>query len=178
MSYFDAINWAVETLSAKRIVPLPTGSSSTPTLELAGTVNLTGTTTISGALTTTSTLSPTSTKEPAVNLAHAGGALTAAQSGQTFVGVVDAAYTLPLASVGNGVHFKIMCGALSVGTGLTITRAGSDTIESRVSATGAVLAGKTTITNSGATDVVGDMQWLISDGVSAWRCIGVIGTWA
>src|SRR6266480_5735811 len=158
MPYYDAINWAVETLSAKRIVALPTGSSAAPTLELAGVTTLSGTTTISGTLNTTGAV--TSSRLPTVNLAAATQGLTAAQSGQTFVGAVDAVFTLPAAAtVGAGIHYYIVTGVASGGTGLRCTANAADTLFAAGVTTGA--GGN--ITNSGATDVNGDGVHLVSD---------------
>lgn len=187
MAYLDALNWLVDTLAATRIVPRQTGALAAA-LEIGGTVNITGTTTISGPTTISGTLTTTgavssggavtSDRLPTVNLAAPTQALTAAMSGQTFVAAVDAAFTLPAASVGNGVNFRIITGVASAGTGVTIVRAGADTINTNVSPTGVAITGATTITNTGATDVVGDQQWLVSDGVSVWRGINVQGVWA
>lgn len=117
----------------------------------------------------------TSSRQPAVNLAAASQTLTAAQSGQTFVGVVDAVFTLPAAAtVGAGVHYYIVTGVASGGTGLVVTANGADDIF----AAGVDTAAGGSITNSGATDAIGDNVHLVSDGVSRWVGVSARGTWA
>jgi hypothetical protein len=64
-----------------------------------------------------------------VNLAAASQALTADQSGQKFVGAVDAVFTLPAADAATkGVWYEFETGALSAGTGLSISPAAADHI--------------------------------------------------
>lgn len=126
--------------------------------------------TLTGAITMTGAV-----RQPAVNLAAASQTLTAAQSGQTFVGVVDAAFTLPAAAtVGAGVHYYIVTGVASAGTGLTVVANAADDIF----AAGVDTAAGGTITNSGASDVIGDNLHLVSDGVSRWVGVSARGTWA
>jgi len=140
----------------------------------AFTGNLTGNVTgdVTGAV--TGDVTGSATRLPAVNLAAATQALTIAHSGQTFVGAVDAVFTLPLASVGAGVYYHFVTGVASAGTGLRITAVTPGEIFGAGVDTGA--AGS--ITNSGATDVVGDCITLVSDGVDQWIGINVRGTWA
>ncbi len=130
---------------------------------ISGTVAFTGAVTASGGLKTAATTA-------------ASGATVA---GQLYVGVVDAAFTLPLAASNPGAIITIVTGVASAGTGLTIAPTGSDKIQAMTKASGGTaLTDKTTVTNSGASDVVGDCMVLQSDGVSNWRAISIIGTWA
>jgi hypothetical protein len=113
-----------------------------------------------------------------VNLAAATQALTAAQTGQKFVGAVDAVFTLPAAAAGTkGVWYEFECGALSGGTGLSISPAAADAIGGN--GLGVVL--DKDLINTGATDRLGDMVRIYCTGVAgatAWRIEAVIGTWA
>ena len=110
---------------------------------------------------------------PFVSLAAPTQTLTQARSGQTFVGAVDAVFTLPAASL-PGTFYQIVTGTASAGTGLRVTATGSFTIL----AAGVSTAGNGSITNSGASDVIGDGLILISDGVSQWVGVAARGTWA
>lgn len=110
-----------------------------------------------------------------VNLAAATQTLTAAQSGQKFVGAVDAVFTLPAAAAGTkGVWYEFECGALSSGTGLSISPAAADHIRGN----GLTSVDNKDLINSGATDRLGDMVRLYCDGVDGWVIEAVIGTWA
>jgi hypothetical protein len=109
--------------------------------------------------------------------------LTAAMAGATLIGVVDAAFILPLAADMPGKAFTFITGAVSGGTGLTITRAGADTINMKTfpgNATGVTVAitAATVVTNAGASDVVWDMVTLVSDGVNRWIAVSQVGIWA
>jgi hypothetical protein len=107
------------------------------------------------------------------------GASGATVTGQVYVGAVDAAFTLPAASGNGGGIITIITGVASAGTGLTIAPIGSDKIQAMTKASGGTaLTDKTTVTNTGATDVVGDCMVLQSDGASNWRAISIIGIWA
>lgn len=110
-----------------------------------------------------------------VNLAAATQTLTAAQSSQKFVGVVDAVFTLPAASAATkGVWYEFECGALSTGTGLSISPAAADHIRGN----GLTSVDNKDLINSGASDRVGDMVRLYCDGVDGWVIEAVVGTWA
>lgn len=110
-----------------------------------------------------------------VNLAAATQALTAAQSGQKFVGAVDAVFTLPAAAAGTkGAWYEFECGALSSGTGLSISPAAADHIRGN----GLTAVDDKDLINSGATDRLGDMVRLYCDGVDGWVIEAVLGTWA
>jgi hypothetical protein len=110
-----------------------------------------------------------------VNLAAATQTLTAAQSGQKFVGAVDAVFTLPAAAAGTkGVWYEFECGALSAGTGLSVSPAAAD----HVRGNGLTSVDNKDLINSGATDRLGDMVRLYCDGVDGWVIEAVLGTWA
>ena len=103
------------------------------------------------------------------------GALTTAMSGRLCIGVVDAAYTLPAPTA--GVWYTIITGVASAGTGLTITATGPF-IQGKTTAAGTTaITDATTLTNSGASDVVGDYVILRSNGTS-WWVVGQSGTYA
>ena len=110
-----------------------------------------------------------------VNLAAATQTLTALQSGQKFVGAVDAVFTLPAAAVGTkGAWYEFECGALSSGTGLSISPAAADHIRGN----GLTSVDNKDLINTGASDRLGDMVRLYCDGVDGWVIEAVIGTWA
>lgn len=110
-----------------------------------------------------------------VNLAAASQSLTAAQSGQKFVGAVDAVFTLPAVATANkGVWYEFECGALSSGTGLSISPAAADHIRGN----GLTSVDNKDLINSGASDRLGDMVRIYSDGVDGWVIEAIIGTWA
>lgn len=111
----------------------------------------------------------------AVTLAAATQTLTAAQSGEKFVGAVDAVFTLPAAAAATkGVWYEFECGALSVGTGLSISPAAADHIRGN----GLTSTDDKDLINTGATDRLGDMVQLYCDGVDGWVIERIIGTWA
>lgn len=110
-----------------------------------------------------------------VNLAAATQALTAAQSGEKFVGAVDAVFTLPAAAAGTkGVWYEFECGALSSGTGLSVSPAAAD----HVRGNGLTAVDNKDLINTGATDRLGDMVRLYCDGVDGWVIEAVVGTWS
>lgn len=110
-----------------------------------------------------------------VNLAAATQTLTAAQTGQRFVGAVDAVFTLPAAAVAlTGVWYEFETGALSVGTGLSISPAAADHIRGN----GLTSVDNKDLINTGASDRLGDSVRLYCDGVDGWVIDAVIGTWA
>lgn len=109
-----------------------------------------------------------------INLAAASQTLTAAQSGERFVGVVDAVFALPAAGAATkGVWYEFATGALSVGTGLSISPAAADAIAGN----GLTAVVNKDLINSGATDRLGDMVRISCDGVG-WWIEAIIGTWA
>lgn len=110
-----------------------------------------------------------------VNLAAATQTLTAAQSGQRFVGAVDVVFTLPAAAAGTkGVWYEFECGALSAGVGLSISPAAADNIRGN----GLTAVDNKDLINSGASDRLGDMVRIYCDGVDGWVIEAIIGTWA
>lgn len=110
-----------------------------------------------------------------VNLAAATQTLTAAQSAQKFVGAVDSVFTLPAASAATkGVWYEFECGALSAGTGLSISPAAADHIRGN----GLTSVDNKDLINSGASDRLGDMARVYCDGVDGWVIEAVVGTWA
>jgi hypothetical protein len=110
-----------------------------------------------------------------VNLAAATQSLTAANSGERFVGAVDAVFTLPAAGAATkGVWYEFECGALSTGTGLSISPAAADHIRGN----GLTSVDNKDLINSGATDRLGDMVRLYCDGADGWVIEAIIGTWA
>lgn len=114
-----------------------------------------------------------------VVLAKATGTLTKAMSGTKFVGAVDAVLTLPQVTGmdDKGIFYVAQCGALSGGTGLSISPNAADGIGG---------AGLTTVIdkdliNTGATDVLGDEVRIECTGVpgtGAWVVTDMHGIWA
>jgi len=110
-----------------------------------------------------------------VNLAAATQALTADQTGQKFVGAVDAVFTLPAAdATTKGVWYDFETGALSSGTGLSISPAAADHIRGN----GLTSVDNKDLINTGATDRLGDYARIYCDGVDGWVIESVLGTWA
>jgi hypothetical protein len=113
-----------------------------------------------------------------VNLAAATQTLTALQSGQRFVGAVDAVFTLPAAAAGTaGVWYDFECGAVSSGTGLSISPNSADAIGGN----GLTVTLDKDLIDTGATDRLGDTVRIYCTGVAgatAWRIESVVGTWA
>lgn len=123
---------------------------------------------------TSPTLAGVGTKR-IVNLAAATQALTANQSGQKFVGAVDAVFTLPAAAVAlTGVWYEFECGAVSAGTGLSISPAAADHIRGN----GLTSVDNKDLINTGASDVLADSVRIYCDGVDGWVIDNVQGTWA
>lgn len=138
----------------------------------AKTMTATGAITASGGVTGTVTGSASLLPETA---GPTSGALTAAMSGRLCIGVVDAVYTLPAPTA--GVWYTIVTGVASAGTGLQIT-ATSTLIQGKTTSAGTTaITDATTLTNSGATDVVGDYITIRSDGTK-WYVVGQSGTYA
>jgi len=104
------------------------------------------------------------------------GALSVAMSGRLCIAVVDAVFTLPAPTA--GVWYTIWTGVASAGTGVVVT-ATSTLIQAKVSnaAAAAAITNATSITNSGATDIVGDQVTIRSDG-TRWFVTSQSGTWA
>ena len=110
-----------------------------------------------------------------INLAAASQTLNAGQCGQRFVGAVDAVFTLPAASPETkGLWYEFETGALSGGTGLSISPAAADHIRGN----GLTSVDNKDLINTGATDRLGDAVRLYCDGVDGWVIESIIGTWA
>jgi len=110
-----------------------------------------------------------------VNLAAASQTLTPEQSGQRFVGVVDAVFSLPAAdATTKGVWYEFEAGALSAGVGLSISPAAADHIRGN----GLTSVDNKDLINSGASDRLGDSARIYCDGVDGWVIEAVVGTWA
>lgn len=110
-----------------------------------------------------------------VNLAAATATLDATQSGEKFVGLVDAVFTLPAAAAGTkGVWYEFETGALSAGVGLSISPNAADHIRGN----GLTSTDNKDLINTGATDRLGDSVRLYCDGVDGWVIEEIIGTWA
>jgi hypothetical protein len=113
-----------------------------------------------------------------VNLAAASQTLTAEQGGQKFVGAVDAVFTLPAASAATkGLWYEFETGALSAGTGLSISPAAADAIAGN----GLTAVVNKDLINTGASDRLGDSVRIYCTGVAgtnAWVIESIIGTWA
>lgn len=115
----------------------------------------------------------------AVNLAAATATLTKAQSGQKFVSQVDAVFTLPQVTGidDRGIFYVFQPGALSSGTGLSISPNAADGIGG---------AGLTSVIdkdliNTGGTDAVGDEVRIECTGIpgtGAWVVTSMSGIWA
>ena len=142
------------------------------------TLAVTGNETVAGALTVTGAITGTVTGASTLEPTTAGptsGALTAAMSGRLCIGVVDAVYTLPAPTA--GVWYTIVTGVASAGTGLVVT-ATSTLIQGKTTSAGTTaITNATSITNSGASDVVGDYVTIRSDGTN-WWVVGQSGTYA
>lgn len=111
----------------------------------------------------------------ALNLAAASQTLKINQSGQLFIGAVDAVFTLPAASASTkGMIGRFMCGADSSGTGLSISPNASDHIRGN----GFTSVDDKDLINSGGSDRVGDYVEIVCDGVDGWVITSIIGTWA
>jgi hypothetical protein len=146
---------------------VPTGKSLD--VESGGSLKLAGSTILDG---TNGTLAGAKRK---INLAAATQALTAAQSGEKFVGAVDAVFTLPAADATTvGVWYEFETGALSGGTGLSISPAAADHIRGN----GLTSVDNKDLINSGASDRLGDSVRIYCDGVDGWVIDAIIGTWA
>lgn len=104
--------------------------------------------------------------------------LTPDLAGTHFVGVVDAVFTLPSAALTPaGTFYEFECGALSAGTGLSISPNAADAIGGN----GLTVVLDKDLINSGASDRLGDLVRVICSGVAgatAWRIVNIIGTWA
>lgn len=115
----------------------------------------------------------------AVNLAAATATLTKAQSGQQFTGAVDAVFTLPAVTGmdDKGIFYKFRCGALSSGTGLSISPNAADGI----GGAGLTAVVNKDLINTGSTDTLTDFVTIECTGVpgtGAWKIVELGGIWA
>lgn len=113
-----------------------------------------------------------------INLAAGSQTLRPDQSGQRFVGAVDAVFTLPAASANTkGVWYDFETGVASSGTGLSISPAAADA----VAGNGLTATVNKDLINTGATDRIHDSVRLYctgTTGATAWVITSIIGTWA
>jgi hypothetical protein len=113
-----------------------------------------------------------------VNAAFATAAVTEAQSGEMFSCAVDAVVTLPaMTAARKGLTYKFKCGALSAGTGLSISPAAADGI----SGFGLTAVVDKDLINTGATDTLTDHVTIMGTGIpgsAAWVITDVSGIWA
>jgi hypothetical protein len=100
-------------------------------------------------------------------------AVTAAQSGSiVYLTAADKVVTLPSTAV--GLTYTIITGALSSGTGTSVSPAAADKI---IGAGGVGVDDKDAI-NTGATDVIGDSITVVGDGADGWYVVAQHGVWA
>lgn len=98
--------------------------------------------------------------------------LTVADAGATvIVTAADKVITLPATVAGMVV--TVVTGAVSGGTGTSVSPAAAD----KIIGNGFTAADDKDAINTGATDVLGDSITLIGDGVDGWYVLNVVGTW-
>lgn len=101
----------------------------------------------------------------------------ASESGATFIGsAADVVFTLPATAA--GLVYRFVTGAVSAGTGLSVSPAAVDKIMGSCDGVSITAAADKDLINTGATDVLGDSITLIGDGVDGWYIIGSTGVWA
>ena len=109
-----------------------------------------------------------------VNLAAATQTVTRKQTNEIFIGVVDGVFTLPaIDTTLSGIRYTFVTGVASAVTGLRVTPAAADNIFGG----GLTAVDGESLTNTAATDVLGDQVTLVCDGVN-WLITQLIGTWA
>jgi hypothetical protein len=122
-------------------------------------------------------------KTPLFELAAATATLTGDDTGKTFLVVTtaDQVITLPAASAalkGTRYKFVVTAGALSGGTGFSLSPAAADAIASA----GLTSVDNKDLINSGATDSEGDFVEIVCDGGATgeqgWYVTSMKGTWA
>lgn len=118
-------------------------------------------------------------KPIAVNLAAATQTLTKAMSGQKFTGAVDAVFTLPQVTGmdDRGIYYTFRCGAVSGGTGLSISPNAADGI----GGAGLTKVIDKDLIDTGATDTLTDEVTIECTGVpgtGAWVITDMAGIWA
>lgn len=101
--------------------------------------------------------------------------LTVKDSGKTFyTTAADIVFSLPAVTAEmKGVWFRFINGALSTGTGLSISPSAND----YVGGGGFTIVNDKDLINSGASDVVGDHAEIWCNGVD-WIVVNTGGTWA
>ncbi len=149
----------------------------TPATTIGGTLGVSGVTTLA-----TTTINGTLVSKRGVSIVPLVGSttLTTALSDTVYIAASttqEQTFTLPSA-LNAGLVFTFI--AASAGGAISVVPAGSDTISIKASEGGAsvVTAGGIGITNTAATNVVGDHITLVSDGVSQWHMISQSGIWA
>lgn len=106
---------------------------------------------------------------------------SAANSGSVFLSKrasTTQTYTLPPAQTA-GLRYTFVCGNIS--TEILVNPVGTDTIAIKATVdqgASVVTAAGAGIKNTAATNVLGDLIVLISDGVSQWVMLGQSGIWA
>lgn len=152
-------------------------------VDLSNTQTITGNKTLSG--TTTFTGATTGLRDSvSVTLADTI-AITAAQSGTTFIATKTSAtqvFTLPAAATA-GLYYAFVCGAGAAGGEVHIGVGTGDNIVAKTHAAndGTGLITTTTtglLKNTAATNVVGDAISLVSDGVTSWYAVAQTGVWS
>lgn len=111
-----------------------------------------------------------------VNLAAVTQTLTVAQSGEKFVGVADAVFTLPEAADENiiGVTYEFECGDAGGSVGISISPGATTHIRGN----GLTSVNDKDLINTAATDRLGDMVRVYADSSANWVIDAIIGTWA
>lgn len=99
--------------------------------------------------------------------------VTAAQDGTIFyTTIADVVFNLPATQA--GLWYRFVNGALSAGTGLSISPAAAD----QLIGNGFTPADNKDAINSGATDALNDAAEVLGNGTTGWSFIVVKGTWA
>lgn len=138
---------------------------------LSGDLTLSGSTTFSGA---------TSGLRRQYTAADSNTTVTAAQSGTVFLenaGSGTTTFTLPAATT-EGLEYTFICG--DAGGEILIDPQTGEKISIKATADGANVApaAGTGIKNTAASNVVGDLITLVSDGTDTWVMTAIAGTWA
>ena len=109
-----------------------------------------------------------------VNLAAATQTVAKNQTNEIFIGVVDAVFTLPLATADlSGIRYTFVTGVASASTGVVLTPGTGDAIFGG----GLTAVADESLTNTGATDVLGDQVTVVCDG-TGWLITQLVGIWA
>lgn len=151
------------------------------TVTNAGTETLSGTHAVSGAASVSSggslTFDSGSKTVHQLQSKATNYTVLASESGATFIGsAADVVFTLP--STAAGLVYRFITGAVSAGTGLSVSPAAADKIIGSCDGVAITAADNKDLINTGATDVAGDSITLIGDGTDGWYIIGSTGVWA